>query len=44
LIVAGALPIPGPVDEVVLLFAAGILYTFYRQPMREAWQRAQPAR
>jgi hypothetical protein len=43
LVVVGALPIPGPVDEVVLLFAAGILYTFYREPMREAWQQARPA-
>jgi hypothetical protein len=40
LVVVGALPIPGPVDEAVLLVAAGILYTFYRQPMREAWQQA----
>src|SRR5712692_1931810 len=36
LVVVGALPVPGPVDEAVLLVAAGILYTFYRQPMREA--------
>jgi hypothetical protein len=40
LVVVGALPIPGPVDEAVLLVAAGILYAFYRRPMREAWQRA----
>jgi hypothetical protein len=44
LVVVGVLPIPGPVDEVVLLLAAGILYTFYRQPMREAWQQARPVR
>ena len=42
LVVVGALPIPGPVDEAVLLVAAGILYAFYRRPMREAWQRAGP--
>jgi hypothetical protein len=41
LVVVGALPIPGPVDEAVLLLAAGLLYTFYRQPMREAWEQAQ---
>jgi len=41
--VVGALPVPGPVDEAVLLLAAGILYTFYRQPMREAWQQARLA-
>jgi hypothetical protein len=40
LVVVGALPIPGPVDEAVLLLAAGVLYCFYRQPLREAWQRA----
>jgi hypothetical protein len=31
---------PAPVDEAVLLLAAGLLYAFYRQPTREAWQRA----
>jgi hypothetical protein len=36
----GLLPIPGPVDEVVLLIAAIPLATFYRHPLREAWQRA----
>jgi hypothetical protein len=34
------LPIPGPVDEVVLLIIAPILFVLYREPMREAWQRA----
>jgi hypothetical protein len=34
------LPIPGPVDEVILLLIAPILFVFYREPMREAWQRA----
>ena len=41
LVALGALPIPGPLDEGLLLLAAGILYTFYRQPMREAWQKAR---
>jgi hypothetical protein len=36
----GLLPIPGPVDEAVLLLIAPIFATFYREPMRDAWQRA----
>jgi hypothetical protein len=36
----GLMPIPGPVDEVVLLLVAPILAAFYREPMREAWERA----
>jgi hypothetical protein len=36
----GLLPIPGPVDEAVLLLVAPVLFGFYREPMREAWQRA----
>jgi hypothetical protein len=38
LVVAGALPIPGPVDEIVLLVAAVPLLLFYRPLIREAWQ------
>jgi hypothetical protein len=34
------LPIPGPVDEVILVLIAPILFMFYREPMREAWNRA----
>jgi hypothetical protein len=34
------LPIPGPVDEVILLLIAPILFVFYREPMREVWLRA----
>jgi hypothetical protein len=34
------LPIPGPVDELILLLIAPILFVFYREPMRDAWQRA----
>jgi hypothetical protein len=37
----GLLPIPGPVDEVVLVLVAPVFFAFYRQPMREAWVRAQ---
>jgi hypothetical protein len=38
------LPIPGPFDEAVLLLVAPILLVFYREPMREAWAAADPAR
>ena len=34
------LPIPGPIDEAVLLLLAPILFVFHRQPMREAWVNA----
>jgi hypothetical protein len=34
------LPIPEPVDGVILLLIAPILFVFYREPMREAWQRS----
>jgi hypothetical protein len=33
----GLLPIPGPVDEAVLLVVAAILFVFYRDTLREAW-------
>lgn len=36
----GAAPVPGPLDEVVLLLVAPILVVFYRAHLREAWQRA----
>jgi hypothetical protein len=36
----GLLPIPGPVDEAVLLLVAPVLFGFYREPMREAWRSA----
>ena len=36
----GLLPIPGPVDEAVLLLIAPIFLGFYREPMRDAWSRA----
>ena len=40
----GLLPIPGPVDEVLLLLIAPVLVGFYREPMRDAWERAEPTR
>jgi hypothetical protein len=36
----GLLPIPGPVDEAVLLLLAPILFAFHRQSLREAWLNA----
>jgi hypothetical protein len=35
LFVVGLLPIPGPVDEVVLLLALAIVAVFYRPILRE---------
>ncbi len=36
----GLLPIPGPVDEAVLLLVAPVFMIFYRAPMRDAWEQA----
>jgi hypothetical protein len=36
----GLLPIPGPVDEAVLLVAAGVLWGFYRDELAAAWAKA----
>jgi hypothetical protein len=36
----GLLPMPGPIDEAVLLFIAPVFMIFYREPMRDAWQQA----
>jgi len=36
----GLLPIPGPVDELVLLVVAPLMFTFHRQAMKEAWEKA----
>ena len=38
----GLLPIPGPVDEIVLVVVAPVFLAFYRAPMREAWRRSTP--
>jgi hypothetical protein len=41
----GALPIPGPLDEAVLLVVGGLLWVFYRDQLDDAWRRAgQPSR
>ena len=37
----GLAPIPGPVDEAVLLLAAAILFVFYRRELRQAWRDAE---
>ena len=39
----GLLPIPGPMDEALLLLVAPVFLLFYRAPMREAWARAKSA-
>ena len=36
----GLLPIPGPVDEALLLIAASLVALFHREPVRDAWQAA----
>jgi len=36
----GLLPIPGPVDEAVLLVVAAVAWLFYREPLRDAWRAA----
>jgi hypothetical protein len=36
----GLLPIPGPVDEVVLLIVAVPLGLFYRGPLADAWKQS----
>jgi hypothetical protein len=36
----GLLPLPGPVDEVVLIVVAPVFLIFYRGPMRDAWTQA----
>jgi hypothetical protein len=36
----GLLPIPGPLDEAVLLLVAGALWAFYRDELAAAWAQA----
>ena len=40
----GLLPIPGPVDETVLLIVAIPLALFYRSPLADAWRLADEPR
>jgi hypothetical protein len=37
----GLAPIPGPVDEAVLLLVTAILFVFYRRELRQAWRDAE---
>jgi hypothetical protein len=39
----GLAPIPGPLDEALLLIVAVPLALFYRRPLAEAWSRADIA-
>ena len=38
----GLLPVPGPLDEAVLLLVAVPLLLFYRDNLRRAWSDAEP--
>ena len=37
----GVAPIPGPIDEAVLVLVALILFLFYRRELREAWKQGE---
>lgn len=37
----GLLPVPGPLDELVLLLVAAVLWVFYPDRLSQAWQRAE---
>jgi hypothetical protein len=39
----GLLPIPGPFDEALLVLVAPVFLVLYREPMRDAWRRAERA-
>ena len=39
----GLLPIPGPLDEAVLMVVATIVWIFYREPLHAAWRQAGSA-
>jgi hypothetical protein len=41
LVALGLLPVPGPFDEAVLVLAAGLLFAFHRESMRDAWRLAE---
>ena len=36
----GLLPIPGPLDEAVLLLITPVLVLFYRRQLADAWRQA----
>jgi len=37
----GLAPVPGPFDEALLLIVSVPLALFYRQPLADAWRRAE---
>lgn len=39
----GVAPIPGPVDEIVLLLVAAVLWIGYRDRLRAAWRASAAA-
>jgi hypothetical protein len=45
LVAFGLLPLPGPLDEIALLTAAGLLWLFHRRSLQAAWSAsaADPA-
>lgn len=40
---ASLLPVPGPFDEAALLLLLVVLALFYRTPLKDAWQTAEPS-
>lgn len=42
-VAVGLMPLPGPIDEAILVLVAVPLLAFYRRPLREAWQQAGSA-
>jgi hypothetical protein len=36
----GLAPVPGPFDEIVLVLVGSVLWIFYREQLRQAWQHA----
>lgn len=40
----GLLPMPGPLDELILLLVAGILWLFYPALLAEAWRQTEVRR
>ena len=38
----GLLPVPGPLDEAVLLAVGLVLWLFYRERLAEAWRAPDP--
>jgi hypothetical protein len=38
----GLLPLPGPLDEAVLLLVGLVLSLFYRERLSEAWRAGDP--